>query len=95
MANFTVRVELHNEKDYTELHEEMRIAGFVTQISKDGKTFFDLPTAEYSKIGEFTIDQVLKSAKDAAEKTKKKFEILVTMSEKPRDWYNLKPSPKK
>lgn len=92
MANFTTRVELHaaNEKtDYDKLHEEMKKEGFGRTVSKDSKNYYQLPTAEYSKVGDFKILDVLESAKIAAAKTGKKFSVLVTQSEIPREWFNL------
>jgi hypothetical protein len=90
---FTTRVELHgaNEADYFTLHAAMATEGFVRTIRKDGEPAVHLPTAEYSEIGEFTINQVLEKAKRAAATTRKKFGVLVTQSEVARAWYGLEP----
>jgi hypothetical protein len=90
---FTTRVELHaaDEYDYTALHTAMAKEGFSRTIRKEGESAFHLPTAEYSKNGEFTINQVLEDAKRAAATTRKAFGVLVTQSEIARAWYGLEP----
>ena len=95
MANFTVRVELHKASypnEYEPLHKAMKEAGFSRQVSKDGKTWYKLPTAEYSKIGNYTSTQILDSAKAATSSIWKNYSVLVTKSEEIREWYNLEES---
>jgi hypothetical protein len=90
MARFTIRVELHaaSYSDYETLHAAMERRGFSRHItSDDGKTY-QLPTAEYDKRGEFTLQQVLDSAKAAATETGKTYAILVTLAES-RTWVGL------
>ncbi|WP_461453571.1 hypothetical protein [Mucilaginibacter sp.] len=91
MASFTTRVELHKasqEIDYKKLHAEMELEGFLRTIISDDNITYHLPTAEYNKIGNFTRQQILDSAKKAAAKTGKEHSILVTESNG-RTWYNL------
>lgn len=91
MASFTTRVELHDAvytSDYDTLHAAMAAEGFIRTITSDEGTTYNLPTAEYNKVGTYTRDQVLESAKRAAAKTGRKYSILVTESNG-RKWYNL------
>lgn len=93
MANFTVRVELHEASDgqYEELHAEMESRGFVRWIEgKNGKK--KLPTAEYNLVNSaLTRDEVLAKAEAAADAVKPspKPWILVTDS-RGRSWSGLK-----
>lgn len=90
MARFTTRVELHNadEDDYEKLHAAMGKEGFSkTIVSSDGITYH-LPTAEYDREGNLTRDQVLESAKRAANKTGCTHGVLVTESNG-RTWKGL------
>jgi len=96
MAKFTVRVELHgvghDSEKYTQLHAEMEKRGFSRTIMF-GKTTYELPTAEYSIGGTYTIDQVLERAKAAAlavMKSESLFSVLVTQTEVDRKAHNLK-----
>jgi hypothetical protein len=96
MANFTVRVELHekssNQKpDYETLHKRMADEGFLRTIKlKDGDPSYQLPTAEYSYIDNtITKEQVLQKAKNAAVKVDENYMVLVTQSDYARAWYNL------
>lgn len=90
MAKFTTRVELHeaDSSDYDELHEHMKAEGFRTTISGSDNTYV-LPTAEYNYQGEVEIDDVLAWAKSAANKTGRKYSILVTEAVQ-RKWVGLK-----
>ena len=95
MAKFTVRVELHGvgheSEKYTLLHAEMEKKGFSRTIMF-GKTTYELPTAEYSIGGAYTIDQVLERAKAAAlavMKSESLFSVLVTQSEFDSRAHNL------
>lgn len=96
MANFTVRVELHDAENgdyYDRLHEEMEARGFVRWIkdsNDDAK--LRLPTAEYNlrNTGK-TKGEVLTLAQEAADavKPKPKPSIVVTKSAG-RTWSGLK-----
>jgi hypothetical protein len=90
MANFTVRVELLDarDEDYENLHKFMAAEGF-TRAIKFGDVVYKLPPAEYSKIEDYTVDDVLQSAKRAAAKTGKRHRILVTKSTESGGFYNL------
>lgn len=97
MAKFTTRVTLHKDEiskeplgwdEYEILHEEMEEEGFVrTIIDNKTKIEYHLPKAEYNKIGNFTIEQVLSSAENAVNKTGKNYSILVTKGN--RYWSGL------
>jgi hypothetical protein len=90
MAKFTTRVELHkaNSEDYDTLHEEMENQGFTRTIKSDDDKEYHLPEAEYNYEGSITRDSVMTKAKTAANKTGKKYSILITESNG-RTWYNL------
>jgi hypothetical protein len=90
MAQFTIRVELHdaNLDEYEILHEAMETNGFSRVIASSEGDLYHLPWAEYDRQGSLTKAQVLKSARAAAEVTGKKYGILVTESSG-RTWYGL------
>ena len=92
MTKFTVRVELHgaDDSDYESLHEAMQGKGFSRTIKDGDGIEYHLPTAEYNFSGSGTAQQVLNSAKEAAQTTDYDFEILVTESTS-RRWYHLEP----
>jgi hypothetical protein len=97
MPYFITRVELHaaQKDDYEKLHAEMAKEKFSRTITASGGTIYDLPTASYCKIGEFTTTQVLDSAKKAATLVGKSYEVLVTQaavigSTNAITWYNLR-----
>ena len=80
MANFTVRVELHNAQwsDYDQLHAAMEQKGFSRQItSDDGKTY-QMPWAEYNGSANLSSAQVRDIAKAAADTTGKQNAVFVT-----------------
>jgi hypothetical protein len=68
MAKFTTRVELHDadEDDYDTLHSAMEDEGFSRTITSGKGVAYYLPSAEYDRSGDFTIEQVLDSARNAA-----------------------------
>lgn len=92
MAKFTVRVELHGAKSedvYEVLHKAMEEQGFITYIvDSDTGVAYQLPRAEYNKIGDYTKKQIINYAHIAAKKTGLNYSILVTASAG-RVWYNL------
>ena len=97
MANYTVRVELigvsHDAKKYEDLHEEMEKKKFRRFITLDSGSF-NLPPAEYSKVTDDTMSEVLAAAKSAATAvvgSDKKHRVLVTRSAEPRAHWNLEP----
>jgi hypothetical protein len=90
MAQFTVRVELHQAQwaDYETLHTAMERMGFLRQIKSDDGRTYDLPWAEYNGSGNFTSTQVLTFAQNAAATTGKKNSVLVTEANN-RAWSGL------
>ena len=90
MAQFTVRVELHEAQwaDYDTLHAAMARQGFRRQITSDDGRTFDLPWAEYDGAADITSTQVLTIAQNAAATTGKKNSVLVTEA-KSRAWSGL------
>lgn len=90
MAQFTVRVELHQAEwaDYEKLHAAMEQRGFSRLVtSSDGRTYH-LPWAEYNGAGDLSSTQVRDTAQAAANSTGKKNAVLVTES-KSRAWVGL------
>jgi hypothetical protein len=90
MAQFTVRVELHDGKweDYEKLHAEMEGKGFSRLIKGDDGKTYHLPWAEYNGAGNLTNSQVRDIARTAAHSTGKQNAILVTKSNG-RSWVGL------
>lgn len=90
MAQFTVRVELHEGKwdDYEKLHAEMEGKGFSRLIKGDDGKTYHLPWAEYNGAGSLTNSQVRDIARTAASSTGKQNAILVTESNG-RSWVGL------
>ena len=90
MAQFTVRVELHDAQwtDYNALHAAMERSGFSRQIKSDDGRTYDLPWAEYDAAANLTSIQVLNIAQSAAKTTGKINSILVTES-RSRAWSGL------
>lgn len=89
MANFTVRVELHqaNWADYETLHAAMEEKGFSRLITgSDGKTYH-LPLAEYNASSDLDRSKIRDIARTAATTTGKKNAVLVT--EGARSWVGL------
>jgi len=80
MANFTVRVELHNAQwsDYNQLHSAMEQKGFSRQITSDDGKVYQMPWAEYNGIANLTSSQVRDIAKAAADMTGKQNAVFVT-----------------
>jgi len=90
MAKYTVRIVLHDadSDDYDELYEAMDEEGFSDEIASNAGKTYKMPDGEYDISGSLEIDDVLKKAKNAASKTRKKFAVLVTQSSK-RTWDGL------
>jgi hypothetical protein len=90
MANFTVRVELHQAEwtDYDQLHAAMEQKGFSRQITADNGTTYHMPWAEYTGSGNLTSMQVLDIARAAAVSTGKSNAVLVTEAAS-RAWAGL------
>jgi hypothetical protein len=90
MANFTVRVELHQAigADYDALHAAMEQKGFSRLITADNGQTYHLPWAEYNGSGNLTSAQVRDIARDAANTTKKSNAVFVTEAAT-RAWIGL------
>jgi len=80
MAQFTVRVELHDAQwtDYDTLHAAMERQGFSRLIRGDDGRTYQLPWAEYDREANLTRMQILANAQSAANATGKKNSVLVT-----------------
>lgn len=89
MANYTVRIELHDATwdDYQELHEKMADAGYRrTIIGRDGVEY-DLPDAEYNLPGSSkTRIEVRDQALAIAKKVKAAPRPGVLVTEGARTW---------
>lgn len=90
MAQFTVRVELHEAQwaDYNTLHAAMERQGFSRLIKGDDGQTYQLPWAEYDGAANLSSMQVLALARNAANTTGKKNSVLVTEA-KDRAWSGL------
>ena len=93
MSRFTVRIELHDAQlaDYNTLHAAMALRGFSRLITSDAGRRYELPWAEYDRLGKFTAMEVLGIAQAAAATTGKRNYILVTEA-KSRAWSGLPPA---
>lgn len=90
MAQFTVRVELHQAEwsDYERLHAAMEQKGFSRLITADSGSTYHLPWAEYDGTANLTSMQVLEIARAAAGSTGKRNAVLVTEASS-RAWAGL------
>ena len=90
MANFTVRVELHQAEwpDYDKLHEAMEGKGFSRQIAADDGQIYQMPWAEYNGSGNLTCVEVRDIARAAAATTGKQNSVFVTEATS-RAWIGL------
>ena len=90
MAQFTVRIELHEAQwaDHETLHAAMERQGFSRLITADDGRTYQLPLAEYDGTANLTSMQVLGVAQNAANSTGKKNAVLVTEA-KSRAWSGL------
>lgn len=90
MADFTVRVELHeaNYADYTTLHAAMEQKGFSRLITSDKGNTYHMPWAEYNGSANLTSSEVRDIARSAANTTGKKNAVFVTEAQS-RAWVGL------
>jgi hypothetical protein len=90
MANFTVRVELHNAQgsDYERLHTAMEQKGFSRQITADDGKAYHMPWAEYNATANLTCIRVRDIAREAADSTGRSNAVLVTEAAT-RAWIGL------
>lgn len=90
MANFTVRVELHQAvgAEYDALHVAMEQKGFSRLITGDNGLTYHMPWAEYDGSGNLTSAQVRDIARAAANTTGKANAVFVTEAQT-RAWVGL------
>ena len=90
MANFTVRVELHqaNYADYETLHTAMEQKGFSRLITADNGQTYHMPWAEYNGSGNLSSAEVRNIARTAANTTGKNNAVFVTEAQS-RAWIGL------
>ena len=90
MAQFTVRIELHQgqRSDYDSLHSTMASRGFSRLITSDDGRTFQLPWAEYNGSGNLTSAEVRAIARSAANSTGRSNAVLVTEAQT-RAWVGL------
>jgi len=91
MANFTVRVELHQATyaDYDTLHAAMEQKGFSRFITADDGQIYHMPWAEYNGSGNLSCAEVRDIARAAANTTGKSNAVFVSESTR-RAWIGLK-----
>jgi hypothetical protein len=79
MANFLVRIELHEAgwNDYETLHAEMADRGFSRKIKGDSGRTYQLPTAEYAIHTILGLASVRDLAAAAAKTTGRTFGVIV------------------
>ncbi|MBH3122430.1 type V toxin-antitoxin system endoribonuclease antitoxin GhoS [Serratia ureilytica] len=80
MADFTVRVELHEagSDDYENLHEAMASQGYSKMIQDQAGNWFYLPTAEYTASKNLSAAQVREQVVGIAKAIKVNPRVLVT-----------------
>lgn len=90
MANYTVRVELHQAvgSDYDSLHAAMEQVGFSRLITGDNGQTYHMPWAEYNGSGNLSSTQVRDIARTAANTTGKANAVFVTEAQT-RAWIGL------
>lgn len=91
MAEFTVRVVLHDNAtwdEYNQLHEELAKRNLVDVITGDNGISYRLPPAEYYGEGDITIERCRAIAIEAAQLVGKRFAVFVTEGDK-RAWRGL------
>jgi hypothetical protein len=90
MANFTIRVELHQAtfSDYEILHAAMEKQGFSRLITADDGKTYHMPWAEYNGSGNLSSSQVRDIARTAANTTGKENAVFVTEAQS-RAWIGL------
>jgi hypothetical protein len=80
MAQFTVRIELHEAQwaDYDTLHAAMERQGFSRLITGDDGRIYQLPWAEYNGTANLSSSEIRDIAHDVANTTGKTHSVLVT-----------------
>ena len=88
MANYTVRVELHEGSSgaYEQLHKLMLYAGFARAIEDHDGEWWQLPTAEYLYVTDTrSCEQICELAKAIADRVKPGAWVLVSQTTR-RAW---------
>ena len=90
MAQFTVRIELHEAQraDYETLHAAMERRGFSRLITGDNGGVYQLPWAEYNGTTNLSSSEIRDIAHDVANTTGKTNSVLVTEATS-RAWSGL------
>lgn len=95
MANFTIRVELHevhgtkpSGEDYQDVHLAMQRKSYFRVIKSGDDEWYLLPPAEYTVAWDVQTKAVLDEVTDIVKTVWNKYSVLVTMSDG-RHWYNL------
>ena len=82
MAQFTIRVELHeaSREDYSTLATNLARLGITDIITCDDGVQYHMPPAEYTYTGYATRADVLKAVKEVAAGLVRNYGVLVTES---------------
>lgn len=90
MAQFTVRIELHEAQwaDYDALHAGMERQGFSRLIAADDGRIYQLPWAEYNGTANLSSSEIRDIARGVANTTGKTNSVLVTEGTS-RAWWGL------
>lgn len=88
MANYVLRVQLHNEDNYAEFHRAMERRGFKRTIDSFDGVKYHLPNGSYSYVGTKSSEDLLASASDAATEVRSPAEVIVTKGDS--TWQNLR-----
>jgi hypothetical protein len=75
---FSIRVELHyaSREDYVTLAESLGRVGIVDTVVGDNGVRYKLPPAEYSYVGNATLNQVFEAARTAANSTGRTYAVV-------------------
>lgn len=93
MSSFTIRVELHNasRQNYADLEADLARFGITDEIVASTGVTYKMPPAEYNYEGRGDIDDVLSTARGAADRTGRSNAVFVTEALQ-RKWNGLPPS---
>ena len=83
MSKYIVKVQLNSGSatDYELLHSSMKALGFQKTITSANELTYHLPANEYYFSSNFDSAQVFELASTAANRTGRKFEVLVIKTE--------------
>ena len=90
MALFTIRVELNaaRSEDYATLARHLALAGITDFIRDDSGVTYRLPPAEYSFVGNATLEQVVDATNRAASATGRTYAVVANEASR-RMWVGL------